>query len=119
MTEPDDIDLSVTATEALTVLVVGVAVACTAYAVGRARRFLNRLDPTSDFRHRMRDARTEYKEVREAWLHIGLFGPMATRVTKTRASYTARREAFGEISHNLRGAMSEISSMRGGSARPR
>ena len=119
MTEPEDVDLSISATEALTVLVVGIAVACTAYGVGRARRFLNRLDPTSDFRHRIRDAREEYKEEREAWLHIGLFGPTVTRVGKARARYSARRESIGEVSRNLRGAMSEISSMRAGGRGPR
>jgi len=116
MTEPEDVELSITATEALTVLVVGLSVACTAYGVGRVRRFLKRLDPTSDFRDRIRTARDEYTLVREAWLHLGLFGPTVKRVSTTRTRYRGRRAAVGEVTRTMRGAMREVRSIGGSGA---
>ena len=97
-----------TASEALTVLVVGLAVACTAYGVGRARRFVNRLDPTSEFRHRIKAARADYAEERDAWLHIGLFGPTVKRLRGARSAYGSRREQMGEASRAYGGLMREL-----------
>jgi len=106
--EPELPQFSLTASEALTVLVVGLAVGCTAYGVGRARRFLNRLDPTSEFRHRVKAARADYAEEREAWLHIGLFGPTVKRLRGTRQAIGSGRDQMGDASHAFRGLMSEL-----------
>jgi hypothetical protein len=106
--EPENAEFSLTASEALTVLAVGVAVACTAYGVGRVRRFVNRLDPTSEFRHRLKAARADYREERDAWLHIGLFGPTVKRLRGASAAYDSGRREVGEATHALRHLMREL-----------
>jgi len=89
-------ELSFTPTELATVLVVGVAVACTAYCLGRVRRGWNRIDPTSEFRHRIRDARATYKDEHDAWMAIGLFAPTAKRFRGVSTAYSASNREFGE-----------------------
>ena len=89
-------ELSFTPTELATVLVVGVAVACTAYCVGRVRRAWNRVDPTSEFRHRIRDARAAYKDEHDAWMAIGLFAPTARRFRRVSTTYADANKEFGE-----------------------
>lgn len=114
MDEPRDETFSLTASEAATVLVVGVAVAGTAYCVARTRRFLRRIDPTSEFRGRLRAARADYREEVDAWRGLGLFAPTLKRLRSARASYGEAQSQIGQAGREFGILLRNIRAVREG-----
>ena len=102
--EPQDQPFSVTAMELATILAVGVAVAGTGYVVGKARRFVRRIDPTSEFRYRVKDARTAYRDEYEFWTSVHLLASARDSLRRARSAVGMGSQNLGEV----RGAMREL-----------
>jgi len=113
MDEPQDQPLSFTVTELATVLVVGVAVAGTGYVVGKTRRLLRRLDPTSELRHRVKDARADYRDEYEFWTSVHLLRSARDGLRRARGAFGMGSQNLGEVREAVRELGGYVEGLRG------
>jgi len=111
--EPQARPLSFTAMELATIVAVGVAVAGTGYVVGKTRRFLRRIDPTSEFRLRVKQARTDYRDEYEFWTSVHLLASARDGLRRARGAVGMGSQNLGEVREAMRELGGYVEGLRG------